>query len=242
MYNTNLKLIQTKNSLFILLIPLLIISCVSNVERTTIEYIKTKANIWHLESYNHEYFATADYDGNISKRDKNTGELLWEYPSGAFVFDLKVGDIDQDGEYETAVVTAEGDLVILDSNGNRIWSFHSKLPLYNVGIGNFTGDNNLEITCGGIDRYIYVFDNNGHLIEKSLKVERLVHRIAVGNLIGDDYDEILVIENKTVANLMGFKNDSLISFWRKQLKVSDDLINWENPRGNFFHSQLKLMT
>jgi hypothetical protein len=96
------------------------------------------------------------------------------------------------------------------------------------------GDDNLEITCGGIDRHVYVFDYSGNLVAKSPKVERLVHRIAVGNLDEDEYDEILVIENRTIANLMKISGDSLQSVWRKPLKVPDERINWENPRGNFF--------
>ncbi|MGK7395074.1 MAG: FG-GAP repeat domain-containing protein [Candidatus Cyclobacteriaceae bacterium M3_2C_046] len=199
-----------------------------------IEYFDLQSNAWHLNYWSNDHFVLADYDGNVFLRDIHNRQNLWSFPAGSFVFDLKTADLDRDGKKEVAFVTASGDLVVLDNNGNKIWSFHSKLPLYNVGLGNFMGDENLEITCGGIDRHVYVFNNEGIQMAKSPKVQRLVHRIAVGNLNGDDYDEILVVENRTIANLMAMQDKKLLSLWRKPLKVPSELINWENPGGSFF--------
>lgn len=206
----------------------------SSQDSATVEYFDLETNAWHVEHWQNDVFLVADYDGNVLLRDIRKQQTYWSYPAGAFVFDLKTGDLDQDGQQEAAFVTADGQLVVLDHQGQKLWSFQSSLPLYNVGIGNFIGDQKLELTCGGIDRHVYVFDQQGSLLAKSPKVERLVHRIAVGDLAGDEYDEILVVENRTIANLMSVTDDSLRSLWRKPLKVPDELVNWENPRGNFY--------
>lgn len=231
---------KLKNSKFLLLTLLTIqLSCVSE-KMNNLEYIHANSNIWHVEVITDNFLVTADYGGNVSLFELNTETPKWQYPAGAFIFDLKTADIDQNKDIETAFVTAEGELVVLNSNGKKLWSFFSKLPLYNVGIGNFLGDDKLEVVCGGIDRHVYVFDFEGNLIGKPEKVERLVHRIGVGNLYGNDYDEILVIENRTIANLMTFENNQLKSVWRESLKVPSDMVNWENPRGSFFAFSLKI--
>lgn len=226
---------STIRILFILVIFIIHFSC-NKAQKTheKITYIPANANIWHIEKFSENLWVTADYEGNVALKDISIERNNWSYPAKAFVFDVKTGDLDLDGHKETALVTAQGELIVLDAEGNKKWEFQSKLPLYNVGIGNFTGDENLEIVCGGIDRHVYVFDANGNQIGKSEKVERLVHRLATGNLDDDDYDEILVIEARTIANFMEFKDNTFQSAWRKPLKVPDELINWENPRGSFF--------
>lgn len=200
----------------------------------TSPYICTHANIWQLEIAGPGKAVVADYEGNISLRSLESGKSLWSFPARAFVFDLKCADLNLDGDLETAAVTAQGDLIVLNSKGEKVWGFHSALPLYNVVVGNFSGNKALEVACGGIDRYVYVFDASGSQIARSEEMEMLVHRLASGNLQGDDYDEILVVENRVTANLLALQNNTLKSLWRKPLKVSEALINWENPRGSFF--------
>ena len=197
-------------------------------------YINVQSNVWHLEVWDTSHVATADYNGNVALKNLSDGASVWNYPTQAFVFDLKLGDIDQDGRQETAVVTAQGELLLLNAEGKRMWSFQSSLPLYNVVIGNLVGDGNLEIACGGIDRFVYILDHQGKLLGKSASVERLVHRLATGNLDDDAYDELLVIEDRTVAHVMDFDRGVVRSVWRKPLRVPNENINWENPAGKFF--------
>jgi len=229
-----------RDSLALPIILIGLISCNIGKQKEPIQYFNAGANIWQLEFAGSDQLVMADYKGRISLKMKPYSESIWTYPAKAFVFDLKTADINQDGLLETAFVTAQGELVVLDEKGHKKWSFKSLLPLYNVGIGNFTGDEQLEVACGGIDRHVYIFDASGNQIAKSSEMKQLVHRMAIGDLQGDSHDEILVIENRNTANLLCFANDSLFSVWQKPLKVPDKLINWENPRGSFFPFSIEI--
>lgn len=228
-------------SSFISITFVLLVAGSCQVSRETgIRYVDLKANVWHIEKHQGNQYVLADYNGRVTLRDIQKNNEYWHFESHAFVFDIKTGDINRDGQKEAALVTAQGELIVLSGDGKKIWSFQSKLPLYQVGIGNITGDEKLEVVCGGIGRHVYVFDSEGNLIGKSPEVARLVHRLAVGNLDDDSYDEILVIENRTGAVLMEFEENKLVTTWRKTLKVPDELINWENPRGSFFPFSIEI--
>ena len=115
-------------------------SCSFRENISNLQYIEVGANIWHLEIQSEEHLVMADYNGRISLRDIQKNVELWHFEAGSFVFDLKTGDINRDGQMETLLVTAQGELIVLDSQGRKLWLFQSDLPLYNVGIGNFFGD------------------------------------------------------------------------------------------------------
>ncbi len=231
--------LNCRNLLFLMIAGIFVISCKSK-EETVINYFKADGNIWHIAKEKNNNWVTADYNGVIASANLKSGENKWTYLTNAFVFDLTTVDLNSDGNIETLLVTAQGKLIVLNSDGKELWSFQSELPLYNVEVGNLTGDEKSEVICGGIDRYVYVFDDEGKLIGRSEKVDRLVHRLAVGNLDEDLYDEVIVIENRTIANLMEFDDNLFQSVWRKPIKVPDNMINWENPRGNFFPFSIEI--
>ncbi|MCB1123355.1 MAG: hypothetical protein KJT03_17510, partial [Verrucomicrobiae bacterium] len=203
-------------------------------------YHPCENSVWHAAAWDDQTVVTADYQGQVQLRNLRNERVTWQYSTGAFVFDLAVADLNQDGHPEILVVTAEGDLIVLNPAGQLLWTFHSPLALFNVAVGNLQGDDQLEVVCGGIDRKVYVFDANGQSLAVSPEVTRLVHRLAVGNLDGGTYDEVLVIEARTIAHLMALKEGTLTTVWRKELQVPDDRINWENPRGNFVPFSLAL--
>ncbi len=198
------------------------------------EYYPVEAGIWHLEVLPNGDLLTGDYDGNIALRNLESREISWVHAAGSFVFDLEAADLDQDGTIEALYTTADGELVVLDSKGQILWAFQSEHALFDVVAGNFAGDSQWEVACGGIDRYVRVFDLKGNLMGLAPEAERVVHRLAVGDLDGDAYDEILSIEARTMAHLMGFDSGRLKTIWKKPLNVPSSMIDWENPGAYFF--------
>ncbi len=196
-------------------------------------YVPGASSIWHLEIQPGEDVLVADYYGNLTSKDLQTGSEHWTYSAGSFIFDMKTADLEGDGQSETLYVTADGDLVVLSPKGTPLWSFRSGKALFNVVVGDFTGDAHLEVACGGIDRLVRIFDYRGNLLAVSKEAERVVHRLAAGDLYGDSYDEILSIEARTTAHLMGIASGSLQTIWKKPLQVPEEMINWENPGGSF---------
>lgn len=225
-------------------LSLLVSSCAEYQEDSKIQYIKSAGNAWHIQPVIHkdreEQIVFANYEGQVGLKNMANQENQWLYEANAFIFDLKTGDIDMDGSVEIVFVTADGTLTVLDLMGNELWSFKSGFPFFTLDIGNVTGDDHLEIACGGIDRHVYLLDHRGNLLGKSDLAERLVHRLSIGNLHGNNYDEILAIENRTIAHLMEFKKDTLSTIWRKPLRVPEDYVNWENPGGRFFPFSLEI--
>lgn len=204
------------------------------------EYLDAGASVWHLEPVGAGLLATADYDGRIALRDRATARPRWTHATGAFVFDLEVADLDRDGREEILFTTAEGRLGVLDLDGRRLWSFQAPLPLFEVVAGNFAGDDRLEVATAGIDRLLTVLDAEGRLLDRSVEVQRVAHRLAAGDLGGDSYDELLVIESREYGHALQLRPSGLATLWRKRLEVPADMVNWENPRGSFFPFSLEI--
>lgn len=227
----------------LIIYTLLTLYACSPAEREPLRYFDIGKNSWHIEPYSvakGQEIVLGSYQGDIGIFDPRSEKTEWIYQSSSFIMDLKVADLERDGEKEILLVNVGGELTVLNRQGQVVFTFKSGKPLYNVDTGNLTGDDHLEIACGGIDRYVYVLDTRGNLIGQSPEMERLVHRLAIGNLDNDDHDEILVVENRVTGNILKFGNDSLESILRKNLTVPEEYVNWENPRGSFYPFSMQI--
>lgn len=217
------------------------IHCQSPMAEPGLQYHPLGKNAWHVEAVpSTGQWAVATYQGEIGLFHPQSQEASWIHSSDAFVMDLKVADLDQDGREEIVYVNVSGRLQAMDLEGNLLFDFQSDLPLHTLAIGNLQADEGLEIACGGIDRHVYVMDAQGRLIAQSEEVERLVFRLGIGNLDEDETEELLAIENRVTANLMELQGGALVSVMRKDLKVPEEYVNWENPRGSFYPFSLTL--
>jgi lambda-carrageenase len=187
-----------------------------------------------------QYLTYATRDGQIFRIDESNNQTIFKYSANAFPFDLKVYDITGDGQLETLVALASGDLIAIDGMGELLWKFQTPQALFNVDAGRILDQGHAGIATGGLDRTVYVLDGQGSLLSKSEGMDRLVHRLAIGSLYSDDKEDILVIENRTTAHLMTFADKELKSIWRKPLSLDDEYINWENPGGFFYVFDLKI--
>ena len=169
-----------------------------------------------------------------------SGALVWEVNVNSFPFGLKAADVDRDGRAEVFAAAADGGLYAINSKGGVEWVFRSKTALYNVDTGNIIKGGNSEIVCGGIDRRVYVLSSRGDVLAVSDEFRKLVHRLKTGDLDGDGTDEIFAVDARTEAMMLKLSGGSLRTVWAKTMKVPDEFINWENPRGNFFAFSLDI--
>ena len=172
------------------------------------------------------------YEG-VARLCDASGNTLWEFTLDGFPFSLGSAHLDGDKKKDFLVATSAGTLFALNSSGEKLWSFKSKQPLYNVVAGQFEG-NVTKIVAGGIDRKVYVFDTQGNLLNDSVEVNRLVHRMLAANLDQDPEDELLVISHRDIASLFDIEGEDINLIWEKPLKVPQRFVNWENPRGSFY--------
>ncbi len=205
-----------------------------------IKYFPIDGNAWQIELLTDttrevKSLVFSTYDGRIVNFDHKNEQKLWEFDAGAFIYQLKTKDIDLDGNQEIFAVSANNKLIVLDHQGQLIWSYSDTTPLFAVDAGNIDpGSPGLEIAAGGISRKVFIFNNQGNLIGMKPDIDRLVFRLTVNNLDDDDADEILVIENRVIAQAIKYNYDQVETLWRKPLRVPEEYINWENPRGNFY--------
>ena len=212
------------------------------IAQDPVGYFEVGKNIWHIEPLGdgNTQSVIAAYDGSVGIFDGASNKAEWIYQSESFIMDVKTADLDRDGQSEILFVNVGGELIVLDRNGRVRFRFAVDLPLYTLDTGNFAGDEQWEVACGGIDRRVYVVDAGGKLLAKSEKVQRLVFRIAAGNLDEDPYDELLVVENRVTGSIMNLQRDRLEVALRKDFLVPEQYVNWENPRGKFYPFSLRI--
>ncbi len=207
-----------------------------------VRYFEIGENVWHIEPLdnNGHQSAVGSYSGAVGIFDGTSGKTEWIHRSESFIMDLKTADLDRDGQLEILFVNAGGALKVLDQSGQVRFEFKVDKPLYTLDAGDFDGDKQWEVAFGGIDRHVYVVDAHGKLLAKSDPVQRLVFRIAAGNLDEDQYDEVLVVENRVTGSVMNLQSGQLSVALRKDFLVPEKYVNWENPRGKFYPFSLRI--
>lgn len=148
----------------------------------------------------------AAYDGAVLCYTPN-GKLLWKAESGdGFPFDLCVADIDGDGLDEVLVASSDGVLYAIGPDGEALWTFGKKRPLYQVCAAK-QEDGKCIILAGGVEDNLYSLSHKGEL-RGELLVENHITRIRAGNILGQGRG--LVVVATTTGALAGKLGMNLI--------------------------------
>jgi hypothetical protein len=118
-----------------------------------------------------------DYYGHAVYAIDSSGALLWEFDhagpaSGNGGAPLALGDIDGDSRNDIALGSfQDGQLYVLNGDGQVIWTFNTRARLSQVAIGDVDGDGRNEIAAttvvdetGGGQAGVYALDSDGVLL------------------------------------------------------------------------------
>ena len=142
------------------------------------------------------------------------GELIWQYDTEGGVLSIDTGDITGDGKPEI-VVGGYPQLIVLDSNGNKLWENNLVINTYveDIAVADITGDGKAEIIVASND--VHVFSHDGQLLWNGLTDSR-VYSVAAGDLDGDGIPEVIAGSGSVyVFNSKGvqrFRGESHTSF------------------------------
>lgn len=182
----------TRSSLlssFTILVILLFQACTSPSVLTS--FSTGGHTVFHLEpatvgKNGERAIISAAYDGSVLCHT-HKGKLLWKTrPGDGFPFDLAVADIDNDGLDEAMIASSDGNLYVLDHNGQSMWTFTGEAPLYQVGVAK-SPDGSILILTGGVERVLYALSPEGVLIS-SYEADGVIRLIGSGNILGDGQD------------------------------------------------------
>jgi hypothetical protein len=187
--------------------------------------IAAAGNAWHVaagdtDGDRRDELVYACYDGRvIARRGDGDFEQLWEYPTGAFPFDMSVADLDGDGRAETLVASADGRLYVIGHDGKLLWTYAAMGPLYQVAV--LSVGQQTRVLAGGVDRDLYMLDASGALLARSPR-RHVVRLIGTGDLDGDGQDEIVLGYHPGKIEALGATSFDVI--WRQRLMDRGDSV------------------
>ena len=133
------------------------------------------------------------YDGRVCAFDTD-GKLMWDVPTGGFVFDVSAGDINGDGFEEVLAASSDCNLYIFGADGRLLWKRDMGGVVLNTVAAKLDGVSPVIAACGAA-RLLTLFTPEGEKL-KELDVEEWVIRLCKGDFDGDGMDELLIVSSK----------------------------------------------
>lgn len=193
-------------------------------------------SVYHLKPgtvNNERVIFSAAYDGTVLCH-KPSGELLWKTSTGeGFLFDLAVGDINNDGHDEALAASSDGTLYAIGHNGTSLWKFQREAPLWQVAITKNEGK--ITILTGGVECVLFALNQNGKEVA-STKLSGAIRLISCGKLRGDgkQYAGVVTTNHglRGECSLYLYQLPGLLGLWSKEMKGS------AGTRGRYFSVQV----
>lgn len=162
---------------------------------------------------------TAAYDGYVLCFSQ-AGAFQWEIqPGTGFPFDLAVGDIDNDSFDETLVASSDGFLYAIDHNGQLLWKFATKAPLYQAAVVK-KRDGTSVILTGGVERVLYALSPLGKVLG-TFEANGVIRLIGKKNIetAGTGYVAVATARSGLSGNytLRLHNLDNLKPLWERQM-------------------------
>ncbi len=143
-----------------------------------------------------------DYYGEPSRViaiDGKTGDTIWTYLLNDGVRSMTVGDINNDnvadviaGASYHSTQTPDGRVHAIDgTDGSQLWTYYIGATIEDVQIGDFNGDENMDVAAASFDDYIYAINGEtGASLWNQLIGSMWVNAVATGDVNGDNIDDV----------------------------------------------------
>ncbi|MBU1319306.1 MAG: PQQ-binding-like beta-propeller repeat protein [candidate division Zixibacteria bacterium] len=145
---------------------------------------------------------SSDYYGTPSRVlaiDGATGDTIWSYLIQDGIRSMTIGDLNNDGVADVvlgasynATGTPDGQIHALDGkDGAVIFTCPIGATIEDVVIGNFTGDENMDVVAASFDDYVYAVDGeSGALLWSNEIGSMFVNAVAAADVNNDNIDDV----------------------------------------------------
>jgi len=138
-------------------------------------------------------------------------EPLWTpYSTNWSVTDIAVGDLNGDDKDDVVAIEEPVDTLtaISGADGTMLWEDES-MRGYAVAIGNIDGKDGNEVIAGGYNgttQVLQAYDNEGNIIW-SYPTDSEIHDIEIGDINGDDVDDVVACNDVAASKIYALKGD-----------------------------------
>ncbi len=159
--------------------------------------VPVAGNAWQIELADvtgdgSDELVYATYDGRVCAQRIDTNEVLWEYQTGSFPYDLAAADVTDDGRAEAFCASADGKLYAISADGALLWTHETVAPLYQVAVAHMDGG--ARVLTGGVTRDLICLAPDGR-VQARVPHERVVRLIEAGDTDADGEDEVVMVSH-----------------------------------------------
>jgi outer membrane protein assembly factor BamB len=131
--------------------------------------------------------------------DGKTGDTIWTYQLDDGIRSMTIGDINNDnvadviaGASYLSSPTPDGRIHAIDgTDGSQLWTYYIGATITDVQIGDFNGDDNMDVAVASFDDHVYAIDGEtGIRLWKKLIGSMWVNAVATGDVNGDNIDDV----------------------------------------------------
>jgi outer membrane protein assembly factor BamB len=145
---------------------------------------------------------SSNYYGEISKVyaiDGRTGDTLWTYQINDGIRSMTIGDLNNDhitdviaGASYNASATPDGKVHAIDgTDGSQLWTYYTGSTNNAVTVGNFNGDEYLDVAVGCFDDYVHAINGQtGGELWSTLIGSLWLNAVDALDVNGDGIDDV----------------------------------------------------
>ena len=146
--------------------------------------------------HNNDYYG---YPHQVVAADGKTGDTIWIYWLQDAVRSMTIGDVNNDGVMDVIAaasyhssITPDGYVHAINGvTGVALWTFYIGATNQDVAVGDFNGDEYIDVAVGSFDDYVYAIDGETGVQLWRKEIDAMwVNAVATGDVNGDNIDDV----------------------------------------------------